>query len=125
MEYIALINGGTVIVENDFPETIANAAIKIINNEAYRKRLGKEARKSIEKYNNKNILKRWVQIIKAVYKGNEEIQKIINKEEEIDRKYVYKILEKEIARLRIRMPKYKYLETKNIFNFIYMCHISS
>ena len=49
---------------------------------------------------------------------------MINEEEKINKKDAYKILEKEIAKLKIRKPKYKFLKTANIFNFTYMCNIS-
>ena len=124
MEYMTLFKDGTVLVKNDFPETIADAAIKILKDEKYRKKLGKEARKSVAKIKNEMIVKRWVHIIKAIYKGKEKIQKIINEEEKIDKKVVTKILEKEIIRLKIRKPKYKYLDTKKIFNLTYLCNIS-
>ena len=65
-----------------------------------------------------------MQIIIAVYKGKEEIQKIINGEETLDKNEVYTILEKEIIRLKIRKPQYRYLKTKNVFNITYMCDIS-
>ena len=125
MEYLTLFNGGTILAENDSPETIANAAIKIIKNEKYRKKLGKEARKSLKKFENEIILKRWIKIIKAVYKGKGEIQKLINEEEKLDKKDAFRIIEKEILKLKIRKPKYKYFEAKNLFNFSYMCTISS
>ena len=125
MEYLALFNGGTVVAENDFPKTIASIAIKILNNETYRKKLGKEARESIEKFKNEIIAKRWVEILKSVYKGERKIKKIIDKEEKIDKKVVYKILDKEVLKLKIRNPLYKFLETKNLFNFTYICNISN
>ena len=49
LNYVSLSKGGTVIIYDDNPETIAKEAIKILKNETYRKILGMEARKSMEK----------------------------------------------------------------------------
>ena len=42
-----MINGGTIIIYDDSPKTIANEAINILKNKNYRRKLGKEAKKSI------------------------------------------------------------------------------
>ena len=55
LDYLALAKGGTVMVYDDNPETIAKEAIKILKNETYRKILGDEARKSMEKRKNINF----------------------------------------------------------------------
>ena len=56
LDFLSLAKGGTVIIYDDNPDTIAREAIKILKNETYRKLLGKEARKSIIKKKNKCIL---------------------------------------------------------------------
>ena len=49
LDYLALAKGGTIIIYDDNPATVAKEAIKILKNETYRKKLGVEARKSMEK----------------------------------------------------------------------------
>ena len=52
LDYISLSKGGTIIIYDDNPKTIAKECIKILKNDRYRKYLGKKARKSMEKFNN-------------------------------------------------------------------------
>ena len=50
-----MAKGGTVIIYDDNPDTIAKEAINILKNETYRKQLGKEARESMKMHQNKII----------------------------------------------------------------------
>ena len=52
IDYISIAKGGTIIIYDDDPEIISNEAIKILKNDEYRKKLGKEARESMQKFNN-------------------------------------------------------------------------
>lgn len=52
IDYLSTSNEGVIIVYDDSPEIIAKYAINILNNDEYRKKLGKEARKSMKKFNN-------------------------------------------------------------------------
>ena len=56
LDYVSISKGGTVIIYEDNSEFIANEAIKILKDEQYRKKLGKEARKSMKKFENKILL---------------------------------------------------------------------
>ena len=70
LDYLSLAKGGTVIIYDDNPETIAKEAIKILKEEKYRKRLGKQARKSMKKIRNNLIAKKWAKLLLSVYKDN-------------------------------------------------------
>ena len=70
LDYLALAEGGTVGIYDDNPETIAKEAIKILKDDKYRKELGKEARKSMEKIRNNLITKKWVKLLLSLYKDN-------------------------------------------------------
>jgi len=63
LDYLSLAKGGTVIIYDDNPETIAKEAIKILKDDKYRKKLGKETRKSMKKVRNNLIVKRWVKLL--------------------------------------------------------------
>ena len=56
LNYVSLSKGGTVIIYDDKPESLAKIAIKILKNKKYRKKLGKQARKSIKYFNNQYLL---------------------------------------------------------------------
>ena len=53
LDFLALSKGGTVIIYDDNPDTIAKEAIKILKDDKYRKQLGKEARESMRTKKNK------------------------------------------------------------------------
>jgi len=55
LDYISIAKGGTIIIYDDNPISIAKEAIKILKNEKYRKKLGREARKSMKKFKNELI----------------------------------------------------------------------
>ena len=60
IDYISLAEGGTIILYKDDEKLIAKEALKILKNEKLRKKLGKEARESMKKFNNKSLFKRWI-----------------------------------------------------------------
>ena len=68
LDFLALAKGGTVIIYDDNPDTIAKEAIKILKNETYRKQLGKEARESMKNHKNKIIKEKWIKLILSIYK---------------------------------------------------------
>lgn len=70
LDYLSLSKGGTVIIYDDSPESIAKEAIKILNNKDYRIKLGKEARESMKSYSNEKTSKSWIELILSVYNGD-------------------------------------------------------
>jgi glycosyltransferase involved in cell wall biosynthesis len=52
LDYISIVKGGTIILYDDKSESIAKEAIKILKDDNYRKKLGREARKSMKKFKN-------------------------------------------------------------------------
>ncbi len=80
LDYLALAKEGTVIIYDNDPNSLAKEAIKILNNEKYRKKLGFEARESMKKIKNNLIAKKWTKLLLSVYKGIDIIsfQKLFN-----------------------------------------------
>jgi glycosyltransferase involved in cell wall biosynthesis len=70
LNYLSLSNFGTIILYDDTPENIARESLKILNNEKYRKILGKKAKQSMKRFNNKILLKKWLKLILCIYNGN-------------------------------------------------------
>ena len=95
-----------LIIYDDNPNTIAKEAIKILKNETYKKKLGVEARKSLDKHNNNVIAKRWVKLLLAVYKGDNksfrELEEDKMTEEEAER-----ILNNQLKLIHMRVPRLK------------------
>ena len=89
LDYVSIARGGTIIIYDDNPQTLANVAIKILNNQKLRKKLGKEARKSIKKFNNKLILLKWIKLILSVYNGDKYYEILRKQDNPIsDKEYV-------------------------------------
>ena len=75
LDYLVLAKGGTVILYDDKPDIIAKEAIKILKNDNYRRKLGKEARESMEKIKNKYIVKKWINLFLSIFKGEKYYDK--------------------------------------------------
>ena len=107
IDYLALAKGGTIIVYDDNPITIAKEAIIILKDDNYRKKLGKEARKSMEKHKNEFIVKKWVKLLFAVHNGNIESFRKFQKLDEnnrISKKQAENIINNQFFLLKKRIP---------------------
>ena len=78
LDYISTANGGTINIYDDSPEYLAKESIKLLTNYEYRQILGKEARKSMKKFENKKLLKKWVKLLLSIY-TNDEYYEILRK----------------------------------------------
>jgi glycosyltransferase involved in cell wall biosynthesis len=83
LDYVACFHGGTVNIYDDSPLSIGKAIVKILKNERYKKKLGREARNSMKRFRNKLILKRWIKIIVSIYNGKEKYLKLRNKDKKM------------------------------------------
>jgi hypothetical protein len=121
LNYVSLSKGGTVIIYDDNPETLSKEAIKILKNKKYRKKLGKQARKSIKYYNNQNLLIKWIQLILSIYKGESHYEILRKQQNEISQKESLEILEIQVRLLKMRKPNTFNNITSTLFeNFTYM-----
>ena len=116
LDYLALAKEGTVIIYDDSPYTLAKESIKILKNETYRKRLGTEARKSMENKKNNLLVKRWIKLIYSVYKGDDkslqELNKKVLKDEEAEQ-----ILYNQLNLIHKRIPKLKNATIEQLKNY--------
>ena len=92
LDYISLAKGGTIIIYKEDEKLIAKEAIKILKNEKLRKKLGKEARESMKKFNNKNLLKRWIKVLLSIFNGYKFFQKLKLKDKKISKLNALNIL---------------------------------
>ena len=120
LDYVACSHGGTVIIYDDSPLSLANVIIKILKNKRYRKKLGRDARHSMKKFRNNLILKRWVKIILAIYKGKEYYQKLRNEDKKLSEKDSIKLIENQLNLLKSRNSKFKNISLKDVINFSFM-----
>ena len=123
LDYISTINRGTIIIYDDNSTSIAREAIKILKNEKYRKKLGKEARKSMKKFKNDILIKKWINLIFSIYFNDDYFETIKNEEKKINKQDYDNIMKNQIRFLRNRIPNLKNITFENLENFTYMSNL--
>jgi hypothetical protein len=123
LDYISIVKGGTIILYDDKSESIAKEAIKILKDDNYRKKLGREARKSMKKFKNELLLKKWIKLILSIYNGDSYYLNLRKEDEKIPENESLIILKKQVELLKMRMPNFANITVKNIENFTYMKYL--
>jgi len=124
LDYVSIAKGGTLIIYDDSPESIAKESIKILNNEQYKKELGREARQSMEKFRNKILVKKWIKLILSIYNNDTYYEKLRNKDEISSNNIMKNTLERQIQMLIKRNIYFKNISINNICNFSYLEQIN-
>ena len=106
IDYVTIAKGGTIIIYNDSPMSIAKEAITILKNKEYRKQLGKEAKKSMKKFRNNNLLNKWTKLILSIYNGDSYYKNMLEEEKKITKNEAINIIKKQIYLLKIRNKKF-------------------
>ena len=120
LDYLSASKGGTVIIYDDSPMSISKVVVKILKNKKYKKKLGRAARKSMKKFNNWLILKRWIKIIVAIYNGKKYYIKLRNEDKKISDKDAIYLIKNQLNLLKHRKEEFMNLTIKNIENFTFM-----
>jgi hypothetical protein len=120
IDYVTTIKEGVIIVYDEKPETIANYAIKILNNIEYRKKIGKRARKSMKKFNNKILFKKWIKLIEAVNEGEDSFGQLTNEDKPIPENESIYILQNQINLLKKREKWLKNITVNDVLNFSFI-----
>lgn len=124
LDYIFNAKGGTIIIYDDEPESLASEAIKIIIQRGYRKQLGKEARISMKKFKNNLVVNDWIKLLLSIYKGQYYYNKLREDKQKLSQHDLIKILENQMKLLKMRYTTFQNI-TKNEFeNFTYMKNIN-
>ena len=125
LDYISIVDGGVVIVYDDSPESIAKESIKILINDEYRRKLGKKIRKSMKKYKNEELLKKWIILILSIYYGNGYYEKLRKLDKKIFEEKAIKILRNQIILLEKRKKFLKNITLNDFENFTFFENIHS
>ena len=120
LDYVTISEGGTIIIYDDKPETIAIESIKILKNSKNRIKLGINARNSMKKINNELILKKWNKIILSIYNGDNYYQKLREKDKNISKNRAIKLIENQLNLLKKRETIFNETTLEDLFNFTYM-----
>ena len=123
LDYIFNAKGGTIIIYDDKPESLASEAIKIIEKREYRKILGKEARISMKKFNNDLLLKDWIELILSIYKGQYYYNKLREDKKKLSQDVGINILNNQIKLLKMRYIIFKNITRKEFENYTYLKNI--
>ena len=119
INYVTPAKGGVINIIDDDPENIANEAIKILNNEKYRKQLGKEARESMATFKNSLTSELWAELIIAVYKGDKYYQILREKNKKITEIEAISILKTQLELLKKRKAIFKNITYDELIHLIY------
>lgn len=120
LDYVTCSNGGTVIIYDDSPLTLAKVIIKILRDRRYKEKLGRDARLSMKKLDNYLILKRWIKIILSIYDGKEKYQKLRNQDKKMPDKDAQKLIENQLSLLKHRNKTFINISLNDIINFTFV-----
>ena len=119
IDYILIAKGGTIIIYDDRPESLAAEAIKLMESKEYRKKLGKEARNSMKKFNNELLLGDWAKLILSIYKG----ENIKLEENNLSEDEGINILNNQLKLLKMRYEIFQNITRKEFENYTYLKNI--
>ena len=120
LDYVSIVKGGTKIIYDEQPESLAKEAIKILSNNIYKKKMSKDSRKSMKRFNNEILLKKWIKLILAVFNGKYYYMKFRIQDKKLSEKYIIKILENQINLLKKRNKKFKNITEIEFQNFSFI-----
>ena len=123
LDYVSTAKGGTVIIYDDSPISIAKISIKILKNMRYRKKLGKEARNNMKRFKNDLLLKKWIKLILSIYKGESFYEELRNNDCQLSENESLKIINNQIKLLKLRNKKFQNITINDIENLTFIEHL--
>ena len=117
IDYVLAGMDGVININDDSPKNIAIESIKILKNDKYRKKLGKLARQSMKKFKNELTVKKWIELILAVYKGQYYYNKLREENRKISEKEAINHLKNQLKLLKMRKSEMKVVSLNDIINF--------
>ena len=121
LDFLSLAKGGTIIIYDDNPDTIAKEAIKLLKNQTYRKQLGKEARESMKAHSIKLITKKWIKLLLSVFKGDDKSYFSLNSHNLMTNDEANRILNNQLMLLKKRYKRFNQLTLQKLksYSFLY------
>ena len=117
IDYVSTGKDGVININDDNPKNIANESIKILKNDKYRKKLGNLARKSMKKFKNELTLRKWIDLILAVYKGQYYYNKLREENRKISEKEAINQLKNQLKLIKMRKSEMQDISLKDLENF--------
>ena len=123
IDYVSLAKEGNIIIYDDNPEIIGKYATEILINDGYRKELGKKARRSMKKFNNQDLFKKWAKFILSINKGEDCFQNFKKMHKSLNENESINILKNQVKLLKKRLPLFINLTLNDILNFSFIKNI--
>lgn len=120
IDYTSNCKGGTVIIYDDQPESIAREAIKILKDEKYRKKLGEEARESMKEFKNELTTKKWIELLLSIYNGKDNYNYLRKKQGKISENEANQILRNQAKLINSRVTNLKNINLNNLLDLNYI-----
>ena len=117
LDYLQISKGGTIIIYDDTPESIAKESMKILNDEKHLKNLGKEARNSMKEFKNHILFYKWVNLILSIYNGDSSYNKLKLYEKENNQNDLILSFRNQIDLLKKRNNYFFNISIKDFINF--------
>ena len=120
LDYTSISEQGTVIIYDETPESFAKVAIKVLKNERYKYRLGKEARNSMKEFNNDLLLNKWIKLILSIYNSDNYYNELREQDKIVSQEKILNIINKQINLLKRRIPIFENMSNNDFENFSFM-----
>ena len=117
LDYVQISKGGTIIIYDDTPESIAKQSMKILNDGKKLKILGKEARNSMKKFKNQILFNKWVNLILSIYNGDSFYNTLKSYEIEFNQSDLIKSFKNQIKLLKKRNNDFFNISIKDFINY--------
>ena len=118
LDYVTISKGGTIIIYDDNPESLAKESINILKNNEKRKKLGKEARNSMKIFNNQLLFNNWIKLIISIFKGENYYEIFKNEVNYISKKDAFRIINNQINLLKKRLSIFNNISYNNFLDLI-------
>ena len=123
LDYTTISDGGTVIIYDETPESLAKSSLDILKSYQLRNSLGIKARNSMKNYNNDLLIKKWIKLILSIYNGEYYYEKIKKNNGEMSELKSLQIIKNQIILLEKRISIFKNININDIENFTFMKNI--
>ena len=116
--------GGTIIIYDETPESLAKSSLEILKSYQYRNYLGIKARNSMKNYNNDLLLIKRIKLILSIYNGNYYYEKIKKYDQKLSQSKALQIIKNQINLIRKRISIFGSVQINEIENFTFMENIN-
>ena len=124
LDYTTISDGGTIIIYDETPESLAKSTLDILKSYQYRNYLGIKARNTMKKFDNDLLLKKWIKLILSIYNGEYYYEKIKKNNGEMSQLKSLQIIKNQIILLEKRISFFKNIKINDIENFTFMENIN-